>query len=519
MLSTLNSFERNHTLKIHISCVVDNDPKFVIQAYNWVISLKETGTVATPFICSLEGALSESQAKTFTKIGARVFEVERFGKGLAAYCNKISQLFVDELVDCDWLILSDADIGFLKPPEQTINGAQLRAKRVDYANPSVKQIEDWLEAIGMPWFGDAEAQFVRQSSRLNAITRMVKSVMSGQARCTGTDMTQRKTLLHNYNGGLYVIRRDALIALRTAWSQFASKLLETAPSKAGWCKHADQIGFACAVKSLSLEVSELESGWNFPTHLNHHAYKTLLHKPQLFGLHYHSQLDNHGLPKAMGLPWIDRSLNALREVIVTGRREHFDNEIFWNFRYKYYPELGSGLGSRGDTLVHKQALTAPAFEKMANYSVVDIGCGDIEFVHKEAFGEYMGIDLSEQAITKAKKKRPDWSFRVGRIESLQDEFFDFVLCMDVLIHQPNRAAAEALVDDMFRVARKGIVLSIHASSQTNSNISFNTFTLRNYLLDNLAICRIVSLGTFRDTEILAVSKIDNIFEDIGTRLS
>ena len=135
------------------------------------------------------------------------------------------------------------------------------------------------------------------------------------------------------------------------------------------------------------------------------------------------------------------------------------------------------------------------------------------------FGEYMGIDLSEQAITKAKKKRPDWSFWVGRIESLQDESFDFVLCMDVLIHQPNRAAAEALVDDMFRVARKGIVLSIHAGPQTNSNISFNTFALRNYMLGNLAICTIVSLGTFRDTEILAVSKIDNIFEDIGTRLS
>ena len=248
-----------NTLKIHISCLVDHDPKFVIQAYNWAISLKATGTVATPFICSVDGALSGSQVQTFTKIGARVVEAERFGEGRAAYCNKISQLFVDELVDCDWLILSDADIGFLAPPEQMINGAQLRARRVDGPNPPVKHIENWLEAIGMPWFGDAEAEFARQPSRLNSIIGAVNSVMNGLAPRTGTDMVQRKTLVHNYNGGLYVIRRDVVVALRTAWSDFASKLLETAPSEAGWAKHADQIGFACAVHSLGLEVSELSS--------------------------------------------------------------------------------------------------------------------------------------------------------------------------------------------------------------------------------------------------------------------
>jgi len=151
---------------------------------------------------------------------------------------------------------------------------------------------------------------------------------------------------------------------------------------------------------------------------------------------------------------------------------------------------------------------------MSTFSVVDVGCGDLEFVRNLSFADYLGLDLSEQAIATAQAKRPEWSFRHGRIDTINEASFDFVLCMDVLIHQPNRASAEALVDDLLRVARKGILLSIHSEKQTDSNISFNTFAIKSYLQDNADTYAVISLGKFRDTEILAISKEHGVFDNI-----
>lgn len=469
-------------MKVHISCLIDCDPKFVIQAYNWALSLKETGTTATPFICSVEGAISDAQAQTFESIGVHVSDVKRFGERHAAYCNKISQLFVDEVIDCDWLILSDADIGFLAPPERMIDGAPLRAKPVDLPSPSANAIDEWLRKIGLSWFGDAEASFPRLS-----------------------EPTQRLTLAHNYNGGIYAMRHDCIREFRKTWADYARSLLSVASPEAKSSVHADQIAFACTVRELGLHVSELGLCWNFPVHLDARHYAALKERPELLALHYHKRMDNHGVPETIGVRWIDEAIIELRNRIVTGRQDKFDNEIFWNYRYRYFPQLGSGLGSRGTALAEKKKITAPAFAEMAGCSVIDVGCGDLEFVRNESFGDYLGLDVSEQAISTAKAKQPTWSFRTDRIETIEDNSFDFALCMDVLIHQPNTRAAVALVDELIRVARKGIVLSIHANQKTNSGISFNTFTLRNYIAKHPGAHAVSALGTFRDVEVFAIS--------------
>jgi hypothetical protein len=307
-------------MKIHISCLVDNDPKFIIQAYNWLLSLKATGTKATPFICAVDGSLSEQTCRTFKYLGAKVVSANRFGEGRAAYCNKISQLFIDDVIDCDFLILSDADIGFLAPPEQTVNGAPLRAKRVDLPVPHVTTIEEWLKTIGIPWFGESEAQFAPRQGHRTELTSLVKK----QSHLNPLENVKRKTLAYNYNGGLYVIQQNEIKRLREAWSKYAAKLLAAAPLSAKWSIHADQIGLACAIYDLGIEVSELESCWNFPTHLPAEMYGTFNNYQEQYGLHYHNHLDNHGLPLKVGVPWLDNSIELLRDVIIKGRREYFE---------------------------------------------------------------------------------------------------------------------------------------------------------------------------------------------------
>ena len=57
---------------------------------------------------------------------------------------------------------------------------------------------------------------------------------------------------------------------------------------------------------------------------------------------------------------IDKFNSAIEQYISNGLL----NSVFWDFRYSLHPELGSGVGSRGDALSNKtalleKALTAP----------------------------------------------------------------------------------------------------------------------------------------------------------------
>ncbi|WLR43398.1 class I SAM-dependent methyltransferase [Bacillus carboniphilus] len=52
---------------------------------------------------------------------------------------------------------------------------------------------------------------------------------------------------------------------------------------------------------------------------------------------------------------------------------------------------------------------------------------------------YLGIDSSEEALSLAKQKKPEWTFiKAGSIPVHQITPRDVVICFDVLIHQKRR---------------------------------------------------------------------------------
>jgi hypothetical protein len=309
--------------EIHVSCVVDRDPKFAMQAWNWLLSLRASGSRATPFICCVDGALTEGQKERFASLGACVTPIASFGTGLSAYCNKIEQLRNQRVADCDWLILSDADVCFLGKPEGLLSGASFRAKPVDLSSPSRGDIEFWVREAGIDWFGDGPVDL----------------------------QDEAVTLKNNFNGGLYVIHRSLFGDLERTWREWAAKLLTKAPKGKSWVFHADQIAMAIATHLLGVEVDLLPRSWNYPSHLIGRGFS--LEACDVNALHYHQCMDDHGLPALTGIEWLDERIGELRSVLVENRRNDFDNETFWNFRYRYAPALGSGLGSRGNALSYK----------------------------------------------------------------------------------------------------------------------------------------------------------------------
>ena len=116
--------------------------------------------------------------------------------------------------------------------------------------------------------------------------------------------------------------------------------------------------------------------------------------------------------------------------------ESFENEIFWNFRYLKNSKLGSGVGSRGKTLAARKKLIS-AF-KPDKLSVLDFGHGDFELMKSFTFREYTGYDVSKEANTIAKLKRPDLNFIIlekGTFSKANSK--ELIICIDVLIHQSD----------------------------------------------------------------------------------
>lgn len=120
---------------IHLSCLIDDQPRFRMQAWNWLVALAALKTRCRVFIHHLPQALSEATKTQFRGLGATLVETTAFGDGPARFSNKIRQLETPEFLNADYVILSDADMLFLQDPADLVRPGVLRAKTVDADNP------------------------------------------------------------------------------------------------------------------------------------------------------------------------------------------------------------------------------------------------------------------------------------------------------------------------------------------------------------------------------------------------
>ena len=75
-------------------------------------------------------------------------------------------------------------------------------------------------------------------------------------------------------------------------------------------------------------------------------------------------------------------------------------------------------------------------------SILDVGCGDLEVFAPLPATNYTGVDISEQALSIARLKRPEWSFETaerGRLRRLELRLRH--MHWTCLIHQPSKTAA------------------------------------------------------------------------------
>ena len=251
--------------------------------------------------------------------------------------------------------------------------------------------------------------------------------------------------------------------------------------------HADQVSFALAMRELNVKVGHLPLTWNYPTHIPANNLPDV--SPQI--IHYHREMTGYLKLKVLGIPCVDNAIIELNASIEGFIRENLLNTMLWDFRYRIDPDLGSG--SRGADLDAKRRLIADALRSFENSRIVDIGCGDLEVTRHLSVKNYLGVDIAPTAIALAKEKRPDWTFQVMRPEDRIPEG-DVVLCVDVLIHQPDERQFFDLMGRAAAAARRRLIVTGYEGPPT-----FTSEITRYYLPITEALRR---MDAFTSVEIL-----------------
>jgi 2-polyprenyl-3-methyl-5-hydroxy-6-metoxy-1,4-benzoquinol methylase len=410
------------------SCVVDEHPRFHLDALRWFVSLTRiAGVDPRDLVVHVVGP-DDSDALVYLRSrGVTVRSVDPFDPR-SPHCNKVSgALGLAEEQTEGMVVLCDTDVAVLQDPRTlALPPGTIGAKVVDSPVPPL----DVLQAI----FAAAEVP---------------------APPTTPLPWGEEQTVAGNSNGGLYLIPAPLLPRLARAWETWARWLLDRRELLRDWTFHLDQVAMTLALAAEGIGSEPLDVRWNTPVH---DLTRIPPDPPIPAVVHYHQEIDPQGRIRMTGSKSIDRQIERVNEAIGQLWQEAFPNATFWQWRYLTDPELGSGIESRCKPPVSKRELLATVLDSIAPASVIDVGCGDGEAAQDLPMPGYIGIDLSPEAVRRAKIGRPEGEFLVGRLADFSVRA-DLTICLDMLIHQSDVEAYRDQVARLWESADRALLIS------------------------------------------------------------
>ena len=467
--------QQSASRRIAFAAFMDCTAKFELQAYYWARSLIESGTAESPGDIHLfVPEQLPAPPQWALQAGIRVVPIAYWDRR-HPFCNKLG-LWREELFDgYTDICFTDCDLFFVRRPQLPLTGG-IAAALVDRENPRWPELAEVFAAAGLPV---PEPVPVRWS-----------------------DNPLHVTAPTNCNGGFYLVSRRLIGPLGSAWSRWARWLLDRPSIAMPLGAHVDQIALCLALSERGTAVTPLPDSVNIPTHLGKLP-GSFSDPPAV--LHYHSHFDNRGNLRSTGTAAVDAAIADANRMIEGWKRSGFDNRVFWNARYALFPDLGSGIGSRGSVLEDKRALIRPFANGFG--STIDIGCGDLEVSRGMPFQDYLGVDVADQALTLARDKEPGRAF-VTMAEFLSGgQSADLVLCLDVLIHQSHYRDYLGLIDLAVTRARDLVIISGYdADPEFLSSMVFYHEPIGHRLKAHAQLRRADIIGRYRDIVVYAAVK-------------
>jgi SAM-dependent methyltransferase len=411
-----------------ISCAVDDDPGRHLDVLRWFASLTRIAGVSPSHL--VVWAVDGHSSDVLEYLAANevtVREVSAFDARFPS-CNSISGALGLSKFGVDGMaVLTKTDVAILEDPRALpVPPHQVGARLVQLPIPPVAVLEGVFHSAGVE----------------------VPPEVALPGNPGGS------TILGNVDDGLYLFPEPLLGPLARAWEDWGRWLVERPHLLGEWARCLDQVAIALALAAERVELFALESRWNTSTHelpVSDDATPPAV-------IRYHGDLMRDGRIQRTGRPAVDSRLDQLNAIFSELWHEAFPNATFWQWRYLTNPELGSGVGSRGEALARKRALLEALLKAVQPESVLDVGCGDGQATKGLHIPRYVGMDLSSEAVRLAKADRPDGRFLVGSLADHQVRA-DLTLCLDVLIHQADLESYRGLVARLWDSTSKVLVVS------------------------------------------------------------
>ncbi len=269
-----------------VACVIDDHPRFHLEALRWYACLTEVaGVEASDLVVQVVGQLASEPLRHLERQGVTVRSIDRFDER-SPHCNKIAgALRLAQDARDGVVVLSDADTAILDDPRLIERpDRSLSAKTVDAPLPPIEILTRIFETAGIPTPPDVPLPW-------------------------GPD---QRTFAGNCNGGIYVLDGALLPQLSSAWATWARWLLDRRELLEEWAVYVDQVAMALALAAEAIEWHSLDVAWNTPTH---DQTRIPPDPPRPHLLHYHQEVHPSGSIRPVGRKSIDGQIEVANSAI------------------------------------------------------------------------------------------------------------------------------------------------------------------------------------------------------------
>ena len=158
----------------------------------------------------------------------------------------------------------------------------------------------------------------------------------------------------------------------------------------------------------------------------------------------------------------------LRRLVSRHGQDDFSSR-YWQARYRWGGN--SGKGSRGETAARKAEFVSTFCRQHDVSSLVELGSGDGVCASQIKIAKYLGLDLSQDAVLRARRRVSSLSHRfltitgdssediVAKVRSCHGGNPPLVsLSMDVILHLVEDSVFEAYLKTLFAISARYIVV-------------------------------------------------------------
>ncbi|MHB1620145.1 MAG: methyltransferase domain-containing protein [Sulfuricella sp.] len=459
-------------MSLALGCVAENTPKYLGQAVRLVQSVRWFGGAlneAELYVCVVEG-IRQDFREELERYDARIRVVPRFSTK-HPQSNKLRFLELPDLARHDQVLLLDCDTIVVRDPLPHLFRAEFTAKIADAPTVPLDTFRQLFSAFGLP---------MPETSQ----------------RCT----VRGEPTIPYFNAGVLAFSRRAMDNLVPKWIKLNERLIASMELLEGHENFCEQASLSLAIAAIGIPFEVVGNAFNFPMHFDDPATATGLADIDPFIVHYHWLADPSGYILPSAYPAVNRRIAEFNARLRKERESRFDNRLFWNQRYAENPELGSGIGSRGEARDYKRRLLADVAARWQPRSILDVGCGDLDVGSALPAEGYTGLDFSEVVVAANREKYQDRIFLAGDFLEMESAPMDMVVCLDVLIHLASPDDYRNFVHKLVRSMRKvGIVAGDEVDPALDSIVFYHEPLSRT--LTEAGVTNIRKIGAYRHVTI------------------